>query len=113
MENEFGFFCTTMPASRPADYYFGCLDGCIFIDFSDSEQDRIRLTRISFDGYGCCEPADDIQSLSEIDSIDLKNMWNAQSINQARMTEIVLNALDSARPFVWEDALTEYGLIRK
>ena len=54
MEQGFDFFKTTMPASRIADFYLGCLDGSVFLDFNTTSDERINLCRISFDGYGCC-----------------------------------------------------------
>lgn len=51
---NFDFFKTSMPYTRKADFYLGCLDGSVFIDFNRIGKDQISLVRISFYGYGCC-----------------------------------------------------------
>jgi hypothetical protein len=42
-----------MPDTRRADYHLSYADGSVFIDFNH-EDTIVRLIRISFDGYGCC-----------------------------------------------------------
>ena len=54
MKGELEFFIASMPATRPTDYYLGCLESSVFMDFDNYENEHIRLIRISFDGYGCC-----------------------------------------------------------
>ena len=56
MKQDFDFFKTSMPSTRKADYYLGGLDSSVFIDFNRTKENRISLVRISFDGYGCCDP---------------------------------------------------------
>lgn len=46
---DFGFFKTEMPSSRKADFYLGCLESCVFIDFNLTGNQLITLCRISFD----------------------------------------------------------------
>lgn len=47
------FEWTSMPDTRRANYHLSYSDGSVFLDF-DTIDDSIRLMRISFDGYGCC-----------------------------------------------------------
>jgi hypothetical protein len=110
MNDELAFFITAMPDSRPADYYLGCLDGAVFMDFDNCENERIRLKRISFDGYGCCDVTDEAIPMNEADSIAFKILIEAQLPDQSRLTAIVKRTLLSNRKFIWEDALNEYGL---
>ena len=58
MEQDFDFFKTVMPDTRKADFYLGCLDSSVFIDFNLTSDNLISLCRISFDGYGCCNIAE-------------------------------------------------------
>jgi hypothetical protein len=109
--DNFEFFITTMPDSRPADYYLGCLDGCVFIDFDNYTDKYVRLKRISFDGYGCCTLGDQAIPVNDIDSRDLKKMFEAGSLDQIRLTAIMKNSISANKKFIWEDALKEYGLI--
>ncbi len=50
MNQPFDFFITTLPPTRQADYYLGCLNASVFIDFNCSDENLIYLIRISFDG---------------------------------------------------------------
>jgi hypothetical protein len=109
MKDELAFFITAMPNSRPADYYLGCLEGSVFMDF-DNYQDCIRLKRISFDGYGCCDLSNQAIPMSEVDSWAFKEIIEAQLSDQCRLTTIVKKTILGNRKLIWEDALNEYGL---
>ena len=37
MNDDLEFFIATMPDTRPADYYLGCLGGSVFMDFDNYE----------------------------------------------------------------------------
>lgn len=107
---ELEFFLTTMPATRPADYCLGCLEGCIFMDFDNYENERIRLSRISFDGYGCCDLGDEAVAMNEVDSKAFKELIQTELFNQTKLNTIVRKTLMANRKHIWEDALKEYGL---
>lgn len=109
--NDLGFFISDMPGSRPADYYLGCLEGSVFMDFDNCEHQRIRLSRISFDGYGCCELRDKAIPMSEIDSRNFIEMIRSQAHDRLRLTEIIRRTIRSNKALIWGDALSEYGLI--
>lgn len=99
-----------MPDTRLADYYLGCLEGSVFMDFDNCEDKRIRLKRISFDGYGCCDLKDQAIPLDEVDSRAFKEIIEARLSDQSRLTTIVKKTILSNRKLIWEDALNEYGL---
>lgn len=111
MTDDLEFFITTMPDTRPADYFLGCLEGSIFMDFNNYEGERICLKRISFDGYGCCDLRDQAIPMNEIDSRDFKEVIEGQLSEQSRLTTIVKKTILSNRKLIWEDALNEYGLV--
>ncbi|WP_145996396.1 hypothetical protein [Dysgonomonas massiliensis] len=96
-----------MPKTRPADYYLGCLDGSVFLDFNDTN-DFVSLIRISFDGYGCCNLGSDSVPLNENDSSLLKKMMQNGTIDQDILEEIVRKAISLNKSLIWEDALEEY-----
>jgi len=110
MNESLDFFTTTMPASRPADYYLGCLDSCIFMDFNNCSNGRIRLVRISFDGYGCAELGDKSIPMSEQDSHSFKEIIKAGLSDQLTLSLIVKRTLQENSNLIWHDALKEYGL---
>lgn len=105
------FFVTTMPASRPADYYLGYLDGCVFLDFDNVGKDQICLKRISFDGYGCCTLAKGAIPLDEEDSMVFKKIFNDEIIDQSVLRAIVTKTIGLNKKLIWMDALERYKLI--
>lgn len=107
---EANFFITTMPSSRPADYYLSYHDGCVFIDFNNYDKERVFLKRISFDGYGCCDLGDNSIPLSIEDSVTFKNILNNKIKDQDILLSIIKKALNLNKTFVWQDAINEYGL---
>ena len=111
MTDDLYFFITAMPDTRQADYFLGCLEGSVFMDFDNYEDERIRLKRISFDGYGCCNLGDQAIPMNEVDSHAFKEITEAQLSDQSRLTTIVKKTISSNRKLIWEDALNEYGLI--
>ncbi len=111
METDFNFFKTTMPESRKADFYLGCLGGSVFIDFNKSNENLISLCRISFDGYGCCNIKDNINHLNfDLSERFLKEI-KKEILNQEILTPIVKEIIKINKDYIWEDALEEYGLI--
>ena len=70
------FTWTSMPDSRPADSYISYADDSVFMDFSH-EDDIVRLIRISFDGYGCCNlDRDSIVPMNHEDSSEFLSMYH-------------------------------------
>lgn len=111
MSDDLDFFITAMPPSRPADYYLGCLDGSIFMDFNKDENECIYLKRISFDGYGCCSLSDQVIPMDGVDSQAFKEIFEAQLSDQPRLTSIIKKTIASNRKLIWEGALENYGLV--
>lgn len=104
------FFITNMPDSRPADYYLGYQDGCVFLDFNNHDNSRISLKRISFDGYGCCELGDDVTPLDTEDSQVFKTLFKENLKEQEVLLTIIKKSIALNRQHIWADALEEYSL---
>lgn len=111
MKQDFGFFKTTMPDSRKADFYLGCLDGSVFLDFNYMKDGCIALCRISFDGYGCCNIGDSAQCLNEQLSKEFLDEIAKDNFNQEKITKVVLELIRLNKENIWTDALEEYKLI--
>ena len=105
------FFNASMPSSRPADYYLGYMDGCVFIDFNTIGADKVCLKRISFDGYGCCDLGDRAIPLSSEDSKLFREIVRDNITDQGMLLIIIKKAIEINRKNIWEEALTEYKLI--
>src|SRR5688572_26010846 len=91
--NDQHFFITSMPDSRPADYYLGYLEGSVFLDFNNYGKDKICLIRISFDGYGCCNLGNQAVPLNEDDSKTFKQIIQDSIKDQNKLKTIVKKAI--------------------
>ena len=113
MKENFDFFKTTMPKSRKADFYLGCLDGSVFIDFNLTKNNLVSLCRISFDGYGCCN----IIGTKNLLDAELSKMFieeiSKEELNQNKLTYLVKEIIKINQDYIWTDALKEYNLIDK
>jgi hypothetical protein len=110
MSTDLNFRITIMPDSRPADYYLSCLEDSVFMDFDNCNGECIRLRRISFDRYGCCDLNGEAIPMSEADSKVFKEMMEAEKLEQSELAIIIKNTIFKNREFIWEDAVNEYGL---
>lgn len=111
MGTDFDFFKTTMPDSRKADFYLGCLDGCVFLDFNYTIDKRINLCRISFDGYGCCNIDNNAKCLDNQLSKEFIAEIGKENLEQEKITKVVLELIRLNKDNIWTDALEEYKLI--
>ncbi len=100
-----------MPETRKADYHLGCLDSSVFIDFDQSADKRIYLSRISFDGYGCCELGENAKHLNLGDSQKFIEEIEKEPLDQNTMTLLVKKIIKVNKEYIWTDAIREYGLI--
>lgn len=107
---NYDFFKTTMPQTRKADFYLGCLDGSVFIDFNLNKNNEIYLQRISFDGYGCCE-IENSKALDYRDSIKFVEEINKETIDQKTIEQLVRRLIEINSEQIWTDALEEYELL--
>lgn len=106
----YDFFKTTMPQTRKADFYLGCLDSSVFIDFNLNNNNQIYLQRISFDGYGCCEVKNS-ETLDYRDSLKFVEEMNRETIDQKTIEQLVKRLIKINSEQIWADALEEYKLI--
>lgn len=102
---------SSMPNSRPADSYISYADGSVFMDFGH-EYDIVRLVRISFDGYGCCDlDRDTIIPMNSQDSSEFLSMYSAWTLDQSKMRDILRRTIEDNKSSIWNDALREYHLL--
>ncbi|MEN9335767.1 MAG: hypothetical protein RLZZ500_754 [Bacteroidota bacterium] len=113
MKQDFEFFKTTMSGSRKADFYLGCLDGSVFMDFNFTATNHINLCRISFDRYGCCNLDNNAKSLDDKSSKDFIDEIGKKHLDQGKITRVVLELIRLNKDNIWADALEEYNLIDK
>jgi hypothetical protein len=111
IEREMIFFKTVMSKTRKADYYLGCLDGSVFLDFNVSYDNLVSLIRISFDGYGCCDFEENSKPLSIEDSKIFIQFINHDELFQNIFRSLVRKAIEINKENIWIDALNEYELL--
>ena len=111
MNQEFNFFKTSMPLTRKADFYLGCLDSSVFIDFNQTQDNLISLVRISFDGYGCCNLDNNGLSLNLNDSAEFIAEMENENLSQEIISRLVKEIIKLNKDHIWMDAIQEYGLI--
>ncbi len=111
MTQDFDFFKTEMPESRKADFYLGCLDGSVFIDFNQTVDGNISLCRISFDGYGCCDITNKANPLTVEMSKKFIEEMDREKLDQEKLTPLVKEIIKINKDHIWTDALTEYNLL--
>lgn len=111
MKPNFFFFKTIMPDSRKADFYLGCLDGCVYLDFIITDDKRIKLCRISFDGYGCCNIGNKAKSLDYQLSKEFIEEIEKENLDQKNISKFVFKLIRLNEIYIWTDALVAYQLI--
>jgi hypothetical protein len=111
MGRKFEFFVTKMPGTRPADFYLGCMDGSVYLDFDLTEDECICLRRISFDGYGCCNLYEDNNHLDKQQSEVFIAELAKEVLDQSVLTPIILQLIGMNIKNIWRDALEEYMFI--
>jgi hypothetical protein len=109
-ESEFDFYKTTMPSSRIASYYLGCLNGSVYMDFNLSKDQLITLCRISFDGFGCCGLGDYPKYLNPKSSALFIQEMKKVVIDQEVTAMLVKELIRLNKDLIWEDALKRYHL---
>ena len=113
MKQDYDFFKTTMPESRKADFYLGCFDSSVFIDFNLTKDNLISLCRISFDGYGCCTLTETTHLLDFEQSKKFLEEIKKDELDQSKLTPLVKEIIKINQELIWTDALEEYRLIDK
>jgi hypothetical protein len=97
--------------TRPCDYGLAFQDDSVFADFRLSEKGFLYLVRISYDGYGCCEPIVEISKMDEEKSRCLISAIERSDFQSAEIQEIVSGYFREHKHELWEDALIEHNLI--
>lgn len=117
MHKNFDFFKTNMPKSRKADYYLGCLDSSVFMDFNKNEHHQIYLRRISYDGFGCYNLDYNKNCVldkenSKLFREELKAVQFDELIeNQYIITDLVLKLIELNKSHLDNEPLEKYGFL--
>ncbi|WP_299229786.1 hypothetical protein [uncultured Psychroserpens sp.] len=111
MHKALDIYNVTLPNSRKADFHLSCLDSSVFIDYNYTENKKIALVRISFDGFGCCELNGKTNCLSIEESEIFVREIKQVKLNKQLFTELFLKSIAINKELIWNDALEKYNLI--
>ncbi len=97
--------------TRPCKYCLALQDDAVFADFQMNENGNLYLVRISYDGYGCCEPKIKIGEMEATSTKQLVSAIENNNLGSLEVTTILSNYFRANKGSLWEDALLEHGLI--
>ena len=74
------------------------------------DADIVSLRRISFDGYGCCEP-ESVTRMSSADSRLLLDAIARGELKSVQIEEILRRYFRASKDAIWSDALAQHDLL--
>ncbi|QYJ83027.1 hypothetical protein [Shewanella aegiceratis] len=98
-------------STHPCRYSLVLQDASIFVDFDVNPNGCLYLVRISFDGYGCCEPKAEVKEMDTVSSEILKAQIENNSFQSPEIRDVLSNYFCENKSVLWEEALLEYELI--
>jgi hypothetical protein len=97
--------------TRPCRYCLALQDDSVFVDFDITWAGAVYLVRISYDGYGCCVPGHQAGKMDRPSSRYLIAAIHTNNLDSPRVTAILQSYFRTNKIALWEDALSEHGLI--
>ena len=102
---------------RDCDLQIQFNEGCVFADFVSVKQNGelvLKLCRISFDGYGCCDIGEDdcLTTIAETAAIKKFGLNSTTSESERRaVIGIFKDFFNRNKSIIWEDALRDNNLL--
>ncbi len=106
---------------RDSDLQLCLFDGCIFADFALDKQSTknqvLSLSRISFDGFGCCNTTGKGCAMTEGETKAFQELIKdgndalGNEETQARALAILSKFFSKYQNVIWSDALERYNLL--
>lgn len=97
--------------SRPCSFCLCLLGGSVFADFDTDDARIVSLSRISFDGFGCCAVKGYVRNMDPVDSRSLLAALAQVTLMNAQVEEILRRYFRENKDVIWSDALLEHGLL--
>lgn len=103
----------TPRATRECAYCLSLQGGSVFADFGLPQDRRLYLLRISFDGYGCCTPEEEVSLLDHETTNKLIKAFESNEFESqtSYISEVLKEYFTRNKQYLWEDALIEHELI--
>ncbi len=85
----------------------------VFADFGVDEKGCLYLLRISYDGYGCCEPEEqsNLGVIGKESSTRLIALIKSNDLGKPEASSILKEYFLENRDKLWPEALNEHGLV--
>jgi hypothetical protein len=96
--------------TRPCSFCLCFQGGSVFADFDKDDAGIVSLRRISFDGYGCCEP-ESITRMSSADSRLLLDAITRGELETNQVEEVFRRYFRASKDVIWSDALARNDLL--
>jgi hypothetical protein len=97
--------------TRPCSFCLCLQGGSVFADFDTDDVNVVSLSRISFDGFGCCEVKGAVKSMNSGDSRSLLDAVACGELGSAKVEDILRKYFRENADMIWSDALTEHDLL--
>ena len=97
--------------TRPCSFCLCLQGGSVFADFDTDDASLVSLRRISFDGFGCCEPKEPTRKMDPEASRSLLNAIDSGGLEDLLIQDILRKYFRENADVIWSDALTEHELL--
>jgi len=102
-----------MLPTRPCKFCLSLQGGSVFADVDVDKAGQAYIVRISYDGYGCCDPgfSADAGRMSKHDTDILLEAVSRDQVDTATVAAILSEYFTRHQEAMWSDALSDHGLI--
>ena len=97
--------------SRPCSFCLSLQGGGVFADFDIDAEGVVLLSRISFDGYGCCELGASVAKMSPCDSRFILDAIALGSVESIQIDKVLRSLFHDNMDVIWAEALEAHGLL--
>ena len=97
--------------TRPCSFCLCLQGGSVFADFDTDDAELVSLRRISFDGFGCCEPRESTTKMNAEASRLLLRATASGGLETLQVEEILRKYFRENTDVIWSDALLEHELL--
>ncbi len=97
--------------TRPCSFCLCLQGGSVFADFDTDDAGIVSLHRISFDGFGCCEPIASTTKMNAEASHSLLHAMASGDLETLQVEDILRKYFRENADVIWSDALTEHDLL--
>jgi hypothetical protein len=110
-QGSFAVLTPPMLPTRPCSFCLSLQGGSVFADFDTDDVNIVSLRRISYDGYGCCEPKEPLAKMNSDDAHLLLDSIARGNVGDTQVEETLRRYFRMNKELIWSDALAEHDLL--